>query len=64
MKIATYSEEELVQLATRIPRRIARRLKEFCVRNDVRMQAFVRTALAEKLARSRGAIRQQRRSHA
>jgi hypothetical protein len=62
MKIATYSDEELVQLATRIPRRIARRLKEFCVRNDVRMQAFVRSALTEKLARSRGA--RQQRSHA
>jgi hypothetical protein len=63
MKIAVSSDEELVQLATRIPRRIARRLKEFCVRNDVRMQAFVRTALTEKLARSRGSARTQR-SHA
>jgi hypothetical protein len=52
--------EELVQLATRIPRRIARRLKEFCVRNDVRMQSFVRTALAEKLARARAGARSQR----
>jgi len=60
MKLATYDDEELVQLATRIPRRIARRLKEFCVRNDVRMQNFVRTALAEKLARSRTGSRQQR----
>jgi hypothetical protein len=63
MKIAVSSDEELVQLATRIPRRIARRLKEFCVRNDVRMQAFVRTALTEKLARSRSSARSQR-SHA
>jgi hypothetical protein len=47
------SDQQLVQLATRIPRRVARRLKEFCVRNDVRMQSFVRTALAEKLARAR-----------
>jgi hypothetical protein len=62
MKLATNHNEELVQLATRIPRRIARRLKEFCVRNDVRMQAFVRTALSEKLARSRSGSRQ--RSHA
>ena len=53
MKIASYDEEDLVQLATRIPRRVARNLKEFCVRNDVRMQSFVRTALAEKLERSR-----------
>ena len=60
MKIATYTDEELVQLATRIPRRIARRLKEFCVRHDVRMQTFVRSALSEKLARSRRLGRQPR----
>jgi hypothetical protein len=47
-------EEQLVQLATRVPRRIVRQLKEFCVRHDVRMQSFVRTALSEKLTRSRG----------
>jgi hypothetical protein len=63
MKLAVDHNEELVQLATRIPRRIARRLKEFCVRNDVRMQTFVRTALSEKLARSRSGLRRQR-SHA
>jgi len=60
MKLAIDQNEELVQLATRIPRRIARRLKEFCVRNDVRMQTFVRTALSEKLARSRSGSRHQR----
>jgi len=60
MRLVAYRDEELVQLATRIPRRIARRLKEFCVRNDVRMQTFVRAALAEKLARSRGSARAQR----
>lgn len=60
MKLAVDQTEELVQLATRIPRRIARRLKEFCVRNDVRMQTFVRTALSEKLARSRSGARHQR----
>ena len=63
MKLAVDHNEDLVQLATRIPRRIARRLKEFCVRNDVRMQTFVRTALSEKLARSRSGSRHQR-SHA
>src|SRR6059036_1822727 len=62
MKLATQNDEELVQLATRIPRRIARRLKEFCVRNDVRMQNFVRTALAEKLARERGSVKQRRQA--
>ena len=55
MKLPRYQDEELVQLATRVPRRVARKLKEFCVRHDMRMQNFVRTALAEKLARSRSA---------
>ncbi len=53
MKNPAYDEEDLVQLATRIPRRVARELKEFCVRNDLRLQNFVRTALAEKLTRMR-----------
>jgi len=56
MRLVAQHDEELVQLATRIPRR----LKEFCVRNDVRMQSFVRRALAEKLARARGGARAQR----
>ena len=54
MKPPSPQDEALVQLATRIPRRVARRLKEFCVRNDIRMQSFVQTALVEKLGRSRG----------
>jgi hypothetical protein len=53
MKLQPYDEQDLVQLATRIPRRVARTLKEYCVRNDMRMQTFVRSALAEKLARAR-----------
>ena len=60
MRLVAQHDEELVQLATRIPRRIARRLKEFCVRHDVRMQSFVRSALAEKLAHSRRSTRAQR----
>jgi hypothetical protein len=55
-------DEELVQLATRIPRRIVRTLKEFCVRHDMPMQTFVRAALAEKLARARAGTRQRARS--
>jgi hypothetical protein len=51
--LAAHEGEELVQLATRIPLRTARRLKEFCVQNDVRMQSFVRHALAERLTRAR-----------
>jgi hypothetical protein len=62
MKLASYDEEDLVQLATRIPRRVARNLKEFCVRNDVRMQSFVRNALAEKLERARRATRPRARA--
>ena len=62
MRLVAQHDEELVQLATRIPRRIARRLKEFCVRNDVRLQNFVRIALADKLARERGSLKQRRQA--
>jgi hypothetical protein len=58
--VLQHSDEELVQLATRIPRDIARRLKEFCVRKDMRMQNFVRSALVEKLTHSRRNARRQR----
>lgn len=54
-------DQQLVQLATRIPRGVARTLKEYCVRHDVRMQTFVRSALAEKLARTRGTSRRASR---
>jgi len=64
MRLVAQHDEELVQLATRIPRRIARRLKEFGVRNDVRMQSFVRRALAEKLARARSSKRGVQHSRA
>ena len=53
MKTRPSVDEPIVRLATRIPRRIARSVKEFCVRNDVRLQVFVRAALTEKLASSR-----------
>ena len=58
--VAQHNDEELVQLATRIPRDVARRLKEICVRKDMRMQSFVRRALVEKLAHSRRSARRQR----
>ena len=58
--VAQRDGEELVQLATRVPRDIARRLKEFCVRKDVRMQSFVCNALVEKLTHSRRSPRRQR----
>lgn len=53
MKTRPSADEPIVQLATRIPRRIARSVKEFCVRNDLRLQVFVRAALTEKLASAR-----------
>ena len=55
-----HEDEELTQLATRIPFRTARRLKEFCVQNELRMQTVVRDALAEKLAHARRRVRRQR----
>ena len=58
--VAQHNDEELVQLATRIPQDIARRLKELCVRKDIRMQSFVRNALVEKLTHSRRSARRQR----
>ena len=58
--VLQHNDEELVQLATRIPRDIARRLKEFCVRKDMHMQSFVRSALVEKLTHSRRSVRRQR----
>jgi hypothetical protein len=62
MKPPSYDEEHLVQLATRIPRRIARTLKQFCIRHDVRLQTFVRSALAERLVRERRGARVRRRA--
>ena len=58
--VAQHNDEELVQLATRIPRDVVRRLKEFCVQKDMRMQSFVRNALVEKLTHSRRSARRQR----
>jgi hypothetical protein len=58
--VLQHNDEELVQLATRIPRDIARRLKEFCVRKDMHMQSFVRSALVEKLTHPRRSARRQR----
>jgi hypothetical protein len=57
---ALHKGEELTQLATRIPLRIARRLKEHCVRQEIPMQSFVRRALAEKLGHARRRSRRQR----
>ena len=53
MKLRDVDDQHLVQLATRVPRDIARRMKEFCIRRDVQLQRFIRAALSEKLARAR-----------
>jgi hypothetical protein len=60
MKMPTGDQEIMVQLATRVPRHIARNVKQYCVRNDVRLQSFVRTALTEKLARGRAGAARRR----
>lgn len=49
------SDEAWVQLATRVPKRLHREVKLFCVRRDVRLMTFVVGAIREKLGReSRG----------
>jgi predicted HicB family RNase H-like nuclease len=44
-------EEPWVQLATRIPKELHRRLKLYCVTNDIMLQHFVVEAIEEKLGR-------------
>jgi hypothetical protein len=47
----------LVQLGTRIPRRIASDLKRHCDANALPVQNFVRAALEERLARVQRSLR-------
>jgi predicted HicB family RNase H-like nuclease len=44
-------EEPWVQLATRIPKELHRRLKLHCVTHDAMLQQFVTEAVREKLGR-------------
>ena len=44
-------EEPWTQLATRIPRDLRRRLKLYCVTNDIAVRQFVVDAIREKLGR-------------
>jgi len=44
-------EETIVQLATRIPKNLHRRLKLHCVTHDTSVMAFVERAIEERLAR-------------
>ena len=53
-----------VQLATRIPKTLHRKLRLHCVYADIPLMDFVLKALEEKLARSRGAQATVRRKHA
>ncbi len=46
----TDQNEAWVQLATRIPRRLHREMKLFCVAQEVSLMAFVVDALREKLS--------------
>ncbi len=48
------ADDVWVQLATRIPKELHRRLKLHCVQSDTSVMDFVVSALDEKLARSGG----------
>jgi predicted HicB family RNase H-like nuclease len=52
-------EDVLVQLATRVPRRLHREIKLFCVGNGISVMTFVGEALTSKL-RKRPARRRNR----
>ena len=47
-------EEPWVQLATRIPKELHRRLKLYCVTHDIVLMHFVVDAVEEKLGRKKG----------
>jgi predicted HicB family RNase H-like nuclease len=48
------AEEPWTQLATRIPKELHRRLRVYCVTEDVVLMHFVAAAIQEKLGRKRG----------
>jgi len=50
-------DEPIVQLATRIPKDLHRRLKLHCVTKDIMVQDFVVEAIEEKLGRKAGATK-------
>jgi hypothetical protein len=62
--MARREEVVLVQLATRIPKALHRKLRLHCVYEEIPLMDFVRKALEEKLTRSRGAPATVRRKHA
>jgi hypothetical protein len=52
--MADRNDEVMVQLATRVPKTLHRRLKLYCVEGDSSVMDFVVTALREKLVRESG----------
>jgi len=53
-------DEPLVQLATRIPKELHRRLKLHCVETDTSVMDFVVSSLDEKLGKAGGRKRTSR----
>jgi hypothetical protein len=51
------ADEPWTQLATRIPQELHRRLRIYCVTNDVVLMHFVAAAIEEKLGRKRGSTK-------
>jgi len=51
--MATKPIEPVMQLATRVPSSLFRRLKVFCVEHETAIQSFVADALRERLRRAR-----------
>jgi hypothetical protein len=58
--MATKQMEPIMQLATRVPSSLFRRVKVFCVENETAMQSFVAEALRESLRRSRPVRKEDR----
>jgi hypothetical protein len=52
--MAKGNDEVLVQLATRIPKELHRRIKLHCVQTETAVMEFVVSALEEKLAKAGG----------
>ena len=52
--------EPIMQLATRVPSSLFRRVKVFCVENETAMQSFVAEALRERLRRARSVRKEER----
>jgi predicted HicB family RNase H-like nuclease len=62
--MARREEFAWVQLATRIPKALHRKLRLHCVYEEIPLMDFVCKALEEKLARARGAPGTVRRKRA